>query len=163
MSSAFTWQSWTDKKLGIQVEHFWVFFCIPCAREFCNMWSKGHFETLLCPSEKCLMILYAHKTLKHSTAQRELTESTHDVIQCTGHSKATFQIKFWSTTSKTNLTYKQGRDGCWDAERSKSERRNMFNPKTLNQHSQQSWQWFCIFTFWTRPQVCPWGRRGQHL
>lgn len=87
---------------------FLFFFCIQCTREFCNMWSKGQFETPLCLNEKCLMILYAHKTLKHLTAQRELTESTHDVIQCTGHSKATFQIKFWSTTSKTNLTYKTG-------------------------------------------------------
>lgn len=58
------------------------------------MSSKGHFKTLLCPSEKHLMILYPYKALKHLTPQRELTESTHDVIQYTGCAKATFQIRF---------------------------------------------------------------------
>lgn len=81
------------------------------------MWSKDNFETLLCPSKKHLMISYPYKALKHLMPQRELTESTHDVVQCTGHNKATFQIQFWSTTSKMNLTYKWGRDSCWDVER----------------------------------------------
>lgn len=123
------------------------FFCTCCMGKLYTMLSENHLETLLCPCEKHLMILYSNKALKHLTSQGELTESTHDAIPCTSHTMAMFQIQFWSTTSKMNLTYEQVRDSCWHVESSLSKRRNLFNPKTTRQWPQQNCWWFHTFTF----------------
>ena len=79
MSSGFTSQTWMD-----ETRHpGWMcifFFCTHSTRQFGSMWSKGHFETSLCPREKCLMISYPYKALKHITPQRKLTEPTPDAF-----------------------------------------------------------------------------------